>query len=152
MRRSPMKRTRRNTGPSSEVVSLVLDRAHYSCEVCSMGLGEQRGVDWSAHHRRPRQMGGTNWPGINLPSNILIVCGSGTTGCHGVVESHRTRSVAGGWLVLSCTDPAEVTVLICRDRWLYLGNDGAYHTDPPADRTIAVTARRQAALLRESRA
>ena len=120
----------RNTGPSSSVVEAVLERGQYSCEICSAPVGDRRGVDWSIHHRRPRQMGGTRWAGINLPSNLMLVCGSGTTGCHGVVESHRAGAVAAGWLVLSRTDPATVAVLITRDPWCYLTNDGQYSDAP----------------------
>jgi hypothetical protein len=38
--------------------------------------------------------------------------------------------VAGGWLILARQNPLEVAVLICRDRWRYLGDDAAYHEDP----------------------
>ena len=79
-------------------------------------------------------MGGTRWAGINLPSNLMIACGSGTTGCHSVIESHRAGAVAAGWLVLSRTDPATVAVLITRDRWVYLDNEGGY-SDAPAEVT-----------------
>jgi hypothetical protein len=120
----------RRTGPTSAVVDAILERAQYSCEICGIGLGPVRGVDWSAHHRRARGMGGTRWPGSNMTSNLLVVCGSGTTGCHGVIESHRAGAVAGGWLILARQNPLEVAVLICRDRWRYLGDDAAYHEDP----------------------
>ena len=120
----------RNTGPSPFAVQLVLDRAGYSCEVCDHMVGDRRGVDWSIHHRRPRKMGGTRWPGINLPSNLLLACGSGVDGCHGVIESNRSGAVAAGWLVLSRTDPVTVAVLVKRDRWVYLTNDGLYAEAP----------------------
>jgi hypothetical protein len=129
--RDPMRRAYRNTGPSSDVVDAVLARSQYSCEIAGCEIGDRRGVDFSLHHRRPRQMGGTNWPGSNLPSNILVCCGSGTTGCHGVVESHRSGAVAAGWLVLSRADPADVAVLICRERYVYLTYEATYATDPP---------------------
>lgn len=129
--RSPMKRTYRNTGPSSSTVEAVLERAGWSCEICNHMLGDRRGEDWSLHHRRPRQMGGSRWVGINLPSNLLAVCGSGTTLCHGVIESHRSGAVAAGWLVLSRTDSATVAVLIHRDRWTYLTESGEYSDNPP---------------------
>jgi hypothetical protein len=76
-------------------------------------------------------MGGTRWEGINKPCNLMIACGSGTTGCHGAVEQQRAGAVAAGWLVLSRTDPSTVAVLITRDRWKYLTGDGQYSDDPP---------------------
>lgn len=126
LRRDPPKKT----GPSSDVVMAVLDRAGCSCEVCGAMVHAERGVDWSIHHRRPRQMGGSRWGGINLSSNLMLVCGSGTSLCHGVVESERAAAIAAGWLVQSRTDPRTVAVLIGRDRWCYLGDDGRYHDSP----------------------
>lgn len=125
----------RRTGPTSAVVNAILERAQYSCEACSVPLGAWRGVDWSVQHRRPRQMGGTRWTGSNLPSNLMILCGSATTpgSCHEFAESRRSAAVASGWLVLSRTDPAAVPCLVQRgSRWVYLGDDAAYHDDPPA--------------------
>lgn len=127
------KRIRRDTGPSSSVVEAILERANYSCEACSSPLGDRRGVDWSVQHRRPRAMGGTRWSGANLPSNLLVLCGSATTpgSCHEFAESHRSAAVAAGWLVLSRTDPATVPVLITRDRWCYLTDSAEYVDAPP---------------------
>lgn len=76
-------------------------------------------------------MGGTRWPGINSPANLMLVCGSGTTLCHGVIENYRAGAVAAGWLVLSRIDPARVAVLITRDRYIYLTEDGHYAGNPP---------------------
>jgi 5-methylcytosine-specific restriction enzyme A len=135
--RKPMKRTYRSTGPSQEVVTAVLERAGYSCEACGKPVGDRRGEDWSVQHRLPRRMGGTRWAGCNLPSNLMILCGSATTpgSCHLFAESHRASAVAAGWLVLSRSDPTTVAVLVDRgSRWVYLGNDAQYHEAPPADR------------------
>jgi hypothetical protein len=130
--RTPMKRTAKPTGPHRDVVEAVLERDQHSCVVCAENLHGTRGRDWSIHHRRPRGMGGTHWAGSNGLANLMLVCGSGTTGCHGVIESHRAGAIEGGWLVLSSTDPATVALLIKRDRWCYLTADGRYSDDPPA--------------------
>lgn len=130
--RSAMKRRPRNTGPSHEVVDVVLARANYSCEIAGCAVGDRRGVDYSLHHRRPRGMGGSHWSGINLPSNIMLLCGSGTTGCHSIVETRRAAAVAAGWLVLSRTDPATVPCLIEHgSRFVYLTASGEYSDSPP---------------------
>lgn len=135
MRRSPMSRTYRATGPTSDVVEAVFERANWSCEACGSPVGDRRGVDWSVQHRRPRAMGGTRWPGCNLPSNLMILCGSATTpgSCHEFAESHRAAAVASGWLVLSRTDPAAVALLITGDRWKYLSADATYADHPPSE-------------------
>lgn len=129
-RRSP-RRTYRQTGPASDVVEVVLERAGYSCEICNHMIGDRRGRDYSLHHRRPRQMGGTRWAGSNLPSNLLVVCGSGVDLCHGDIESHRATAAMAGYLVLSRTDPAQVAVLLHKERFVYLDNVGRYLDEPP---------------------
>jgi hypothetical protein len=131
MLRSPIKRSSRNTGPVCNVVDAVLERGGFSCEICGQGVCGQRGVDWSVHHRVPRQAGGTRAAWVNAPPNLLVVCGSATTGCHGVLESHRAGAVAGGWLILARQNPLYVAALITRDRWKYLTVDGGYADDPP---------------------
>lgn len=118
------------TGPSAETVAACLARAGGRCEVCAVGLGPRRGVDFSLHHRLPRQMGGTKDPAINSPAAVGVLCGSGTTGCHGRIESRRAEAQASGWIVHRGTDPATVAVLIHRDRWVYL-TDSGYADEPP---------------------
>lgn len=65
----------------------------------------------SFHHRQPRGAGGSSREGINSPANLLLVCGTGTTGCHGEIEANRTAAYAAGWLVKHPQDPAAVPVL-----------------------------------------
>lgn len=55
-------------------------------------------------------MGGTKDPAINSPANLILLCGSGTEGCHGWVESNRAESYTLGLLVYRNDDPAEVQV------------------------------------------
>lgn len=125
MKRSAMKTRRRSTGPSDEVVDLVLERAGYSCEVCTVALRDRRGVDYQVHHRRPRRMGGSQLPDTNLPQNLLVLCLS----CHELVEKERTAAYEGGWLVGQRLVPADVPVLIGAKRWVYLTVDGRYQDE-----------------------
>jgi hypothetical protein len=69
------------------------------CARCGRAVSGVRGRDWSLHHRRPRGAGGSSLVWVNLPANLLILCGSGTTGCHGWVESHRDAARRAGFLV-----------------------------------------------------
>ena len=130
--RSPMRRTYRQTGPSGDVVEVCLERAGYSCEACGSAIGDRRGVDWSVQHRRPRKMGGTRWPGANLPSNLMILCGSATTpgSCHEFAETKRAAATAAGWLVTSGVDPATEAVLVVGGRFVYLDDAGRYLDEP----------------------
>lgn len=81
-------------------VAKVLDRDQGQCVRCGSRLWGDRGHGWSIHHRAPRSSGGSlkvAW--VNLPGNLLLLCGSGTTGCHGWIEGHRGESVDLGFLV-----------------------------------------------------
>ena len=81
---------------------------------------------YSIHHRQPRGMGGTDDPAANSPANLLLLCGTGTTGCHGLVETQRALAVEHGWLVPHSTDPASVPVLLFFGDRVYLTTDGRY--------------------------
>lgn len=116
------------------VVDAALDRCQCSCEVCGAGLGPVRGVDWSTQHRLPRGMGGTSLAVVNGITNLLVVCGSATTGCHGWIETHRVDAGHAGWLLTHPQDPAAEPVLVVvgdTRRWVLLTTDGGY-ADAPA--------------------
>lgn len=120
---------RKDTGPTAGQRRLVAERAGYCCELCGRLLHD--GTQWtqfhSFHHRAARQMGGTRRPEINSPCNLLLTCGTGTTGCHGDIESNRTSSYAAGWLVKAGTDPATVKVAVHRFLFpVLLTADGGY--------------------------
>lgn len=130
--RKPMRSVRpRSTGPTAAVVETCLERAQYCCEIHGGELGHIRGLDWSVHHRIPRGMGGSRRGGLNLPPAVLVVCGSGTTGCHQVIESHRSAAYRAGWLLHSGAAPAVEPVLIeSGARWVLLTADGGYRPCP----------------------
>lgn len=115
------------TGPSPATRSLVYLRADHRCELC-------HGSAWggSVHHRRPRGMGGDRRPETNLPSNLLLLCGSGTTGCHEWVESNRSHATDIGLLIpkMSQQLPAEIPVALLMGT-VWLTDDGGYEYGPP---------------------
>lgn len=128
--------SRRNTGPTAEAVALVVERDRYTCVRCGHPVSGERGIGWSVQHRIPRGMGGSRDPRLNLPSNLIILCGSGTTQDHGWVESNRTAALAYGWSVSRHADPAEIPVLVTTwpgdettlpvIEWRLLDNEGSY--------------------------
>jgi hypothetical protein len=77
---------RRDTGPSWEVRELVRERDQERCAAC--GINIYVAGNWSWHHRRNRGSGGTSDPTANSPANLLLLCGDGTTGCHGHITTH----------------------------------------------------------------
>lgn len=97
----------------------VYDRDQQRCQRCSRNLIGQRG---SIHHRVPRGLGGSKDDALaramgyyvvdlNSLSNLVLICGTGTTGCHGEIESRRTQAYEDGWLVHREIDPATVPIL-----------------------------------------
>lgn len=79
------------------------------------------------HHRLARGAGGSKLAFVNAPANLLLLCGSGTSGCHGWVESHRLVAYELGLLVRrnGVLLPAEVPVFSrWRGCWFLLDDAG----------------------------
>lgn len=131
----------KHTGFPPVVRQAILERDHYSCQRC--GAHVDTGiVGYSLQHRIARGMGGsTDNPAINRPSNGIVLCGSGTTGCHGWVEGHPYEAGRAGWSVVSWADPTTVPVKTLTG-WVLLNDRGySWPTDTPADEdahTVAV--------------
>lgn len=118
-----MKRTRvRGSGIPADVRAAVIARDEWTCQRCGVYVGSIRS---SVHHRKPRRMGGRHGDAaeaINDMAGLTLLCGSGTSGCHGAVESDRAQSYADGWLVYESENPAQVPCLTYkRPAWLYPG-------------------------------
>lgn len=109
----------KDTGPSPAQRTQVMLRAGWCCERC--GLGIHAGVEFSVHHRLPRGRGGRN-----VLSNLVLLCGSGVTGCHGQVESQRTAAYDTGWLVETGISPAAKPALVINRGYVFLTDDGTY--------------------------
>ena len=110
---------------SKKTREIVMQRADSRCELCgafSFGF-----MGYSFHHRKPRGMGGTKNKKSEKPSNIILLCGSGTTGCHGRVESMRDWSRDNGILVCQSDDPLQVKIKLLVG-WCHLLDDGSYVT------------------------
>lgn len=107
------------TGPSLRTRAAVIGRCLGLCERCGKNLN---GQPYSIHHRRPRGMGGTTREDANSPSNLLVLCGSGVTGCHGWIESRRSEAFEDGLLIRQTDDPAAIPVLLERG-WVLLTDD-----------------------------
>lgn len=99
---------------------LVIDRDRGRC---ARGGEDVERIPFSVHHRKPRGMGGTKDPLSCDPRNLVLLCGTGTTGCHGEIESNRAEALATGWLL---TSYLELDVpLIARDgHQIYLDANG----------------------------
>lgn len=120
---------RRSTDPSPSTVATLYGRAGRRCELCGGTLAGLFGH--SKHHRRRKGMGGSRLPWINDVTNLLLLCGSGITGCHGRIESYRTAAYEAGWLLRDGEHPAEVPVLIHARGVVYLTPEGDYQEGAP---------------------
>lgn len=109
--------SRRNTNPSPKTVLKVRERDDGMCILCLNAYGLQ------THHRRPRQMGGSTWPGINLANNLITLCQDH----HAYIESHREWALGRGYLVSQFEDPANVPIFVPRHGWIELQPDGTYN-------------------------
>jgi hypothetical protein len=103
----------------------VMERAGFQCERCGISI-QSRAM--SIHHRRPRAMGGTHRLETNYPSNLMALCGSGTTGCHGYLESHRVEAMDYGFIVPQYETPSNVPVKTFIHGWVLLNDDGTFTT------------------------
>lgn len=117
----------RSTMEAARVI--VRQRDGHRCQICGGSVVDQPS---SIHHRRRRGMGGSAL--LERPSNLVRLCGTATTGCHGFVESERSLAIRRGWLLGYLDDP-EATPLLCFDGWHTLDDLGgrtAYTREVPA--------------------
>lgn len=108
-----------DTGPSPQTRQAVIGRDSGQCLRCGQMTGQ-------VHHRWPRGRGGHN-----ATSNLMLLCGSGTTGCHGWAEHNRAAAYALGYLVPTGFDPASVQVWAKYRGWMWLDNTGGWSPAPP---------------------
>lgn len=88
----------------------VLARCGGRCERCGT-------PGYTVHHRRKKSQGGL-WDS----SNLLALCGSGTTGCHGWVEANPRSAMDLGFWLENGEKSADTAVWLWR-RWVLLPDD-----------------------------
>ncbi|MDD7930109.1 hypothetical protein [Microbacterium thalli] len=82
-------------------VQAMFQREGGACFYCRRPLAwEHRAAPfaggWSAHHRIDRGNGGRGKKATVTCADGLILCGTGTTGCHGAVSHDKTRAIELG--------------------------------------------------------
>lgn len=86
-----------------ELRALVITRDRQRCRRCRRALSSSDSV--SVHHRQLRSQGG-----VDCACNLVLLCGSGTTGCHGHVHSRVAESRLLGLLVSAYSQPQLVAL------------------------------------------
>lgn len=117
-----------------KVRRLVDDRDGDDCRRCGQPTW---GDDFSRHHRIPRGAGGSAL--VDRASNMLKLCGSGSTGCHGWIEQHRTDAEVLGYLLPKLNrdiNPATEPIFIHEHGWVLLGDDASITPCAPPRREV----------------
>lgn len=85
---------------SAKTRAALHERAQDCCEVCGV-----HGAT-NAHHRRNQSQGGPD-----TLSNLILVCGSGNTGCHGKITENPAWADEWGYTITGdLAVPAEIPV------------------------------------------
>lgn len=105
----------------------LLERQFWWCLRCGGGVAGTRA---SRHHRVRRG------PGDDSPPNVILLCGTGTTGCHGRAHHYKQEAMEHGWVVPTWAAPADIPVWsywhsqFAPSPWIMLGAD--YEAAPAA--------------------
>lgn len=86
------------------------------CEICGHG-------GTNAHHRRNRSQGGRD-----VLSNLILVCGSGTTLCHGAITENPNWAESRGYTIKGTQAVSSETrvFLPLHGGWVLLDDDGGW--------------------------
>ena len=117
---SSPKRTSSPTDPDQATVDAVMRRSGGKCESCGDELYGRRGFEYSIHHRKRRSQGGDN-----RTSNLVVLCGHGTSQCHGACHSEIARARQAGLLLRSRESPQAVP-MERHDGTVLLDDDGTF--------------------------
>lgn len=69
-------------------------------------------------------MGGSKDEELHKPANLIALCGSGTTGCHGWVESNRLEARTFGYLIQKVESAEEIPFKDLNGHWWLIDNNG----------------------------
>ena len=110
-------------GPTPAIRRQVIARDLSTCQWCGRYVRTESGW-YSLQHRRARGMGGSRDVATNQPANLVLVCGTGTTECHGQIEQAPAQALARGFRISSSATPARVPYMDWTGREWLLTNDG----------------------------
>ena len=103
---------------------VALQRQGWHCMRCGRNLHDPSALagQAAASHRQLRRRAD---PTVrDLPSNIVELCGSGTTGCHGWTHAHPAEAERFGYIIPSWRDPLNAPIRDWNGDWWWLLDDG----------------------------
>ena len=112
---SQARASRKRTGFPDAVKLAVRKRAgggdpdQARCEACGTFLGCH---DGQIQHRMARGMGGTSLPMTDSIVNAALLCGTPSTGCHGLAERRDRLMNAHGYWLRAGEDPAGTPIML----------------------------------------
>lgn len=118
------------TGPAPAVRRQVIGRDLSKCQWCGRHVRTESGW-YSLQHRRARGMGGSRRQDTDRAGNLVLVCGTGTTECHGWIEAHPAEASARGFRIAAGADPARVPIVDYAGHSWHLTDDGRKEPAPP---------------------
>lgn len=101
--------------PSKQTCELVDLRDDYKCQRCGKDL---RVVGGNRHHRKLRRH--CNDRERHSTANLILLCGTGTMGCHGWVHAHPAEAYEQGYLLKSWEAPQKKVMLTYTGEWVLL--------------------------------
>lgn len=69
-------------------------------------------------------MGGSRNEMLHKPANLILLCGSGVSGCHGWVESYRDKAKDEGYLLHQVTSVEQIPFVDKRGHAWLIDNKG----------------------------
>ena len=69
-------------------------------------------------------MGGSKNELLHESANLIALCGSGVTGCHGWVESYRDKAREKGFLLMKVESAEEIPFIDDAEKAWIIRNDG----------------------------
>lgn len=130
------------TGPGEfkpATVVAIVERDRGRCALCGRSLSlraQTRGWEWSVHHREDRGAGGVKRARkgreqprayLALAANGVLLCGSGTAGCHGEVTRNEVPARLGFRVPrIGIRRPVDVPLKHYVHGWVLLDNNGGW--------------------------
>lgn len=104
-----------------------MERDGHHCVRCGAWL-TTNWPSYSCHHRQSKSVG------PDTLDNRIMLCGTGSTGCHAWVHQHPAESRANGWIVSKYVNPDTLSEVPCKHYqlgWVTYDSGGYVNGETP---------------------